>query len=720
MNISVQAEHVVPVLVLEGRLDAVGASALDIALTPLLAGGRHIALDLTQVAFLSSVGIRSLLVAEKALRAGGKSLWLAGVKPQVLKVLETSGLARSFRFFPTADAAIASAVADDAAAAGATTRVVNGRTYTIGARAAVPCALDVWGALDEVPDDPIGVTDVGPGAALLDATLDELSLAFGTGGLGTARSQGANTLGAFVAVGHLAGVAMAGGVSDFALSDRPAEEDVAIAGAIGFTGPASLVVDLATPDAVRVADIARDLTVVLDLHDQLAGFQISTDGWLMVGAFPGADPGRLRAHAFVCDGVPKPPLTLEAITGVTRVDPDTEIRNAAIAVYLPTAVRLGTATRLAIEIESGVALRDEWTLIIRRLYHDCSRVILTQLVGGYMATTYRVASFDRDGRRLLPTVLKISTLDQIDREGEAHGAYVARFILNNSTTIMGTAREGDWAALRYNFLGVSGADARLTWLTHHYQTRSTDDVLALFDRLYTKILKPWYGQPRWEPIRLYADHSPLGLFPKICEEAERQFGWSAEDDRIECPELGTTLVNPFKFLKYEYPARAGASRDWFRGITHGDLNPRNVLVDEHENLYVIDFSETRLRNIVSDFARMEAVLKFDLAPLENQEDLEALTEYEAGLAEAATLGDIPPNRYRGARPDMTKIHALICRLRRYANEATLDEIDIVPYWIACLEWTFSVICYDLPLPRKRLAGYSAAILCGKILEREPA
>jgi hypothetical protein len=53
-------------------------------------------------------------------------------------------------------------------------------------------------------------------------------------------------------------------------------------------------------------------------------------------------------------------------------------------------------------------------------------------------------------------------------------------------------------------------------------------VLALMHRLYTQILKPWYGQPRWEPIDLYTDHSPLRLFPNLCEHARRDFGFSQD------------------------------------------------------------------------------------------------------------------------------------------------------------------------------------------------
>jgi hypothetical protein len=316
-------------------------------------------------------------------------------------------------------------------------------------------------------------------------------------------------------------------------------------------------------------------------------------------------------------------------------------------------------------------------------------------------------------------VLKISTEDLITREREAHRQYVERFILNNSTALLGTAGEGEWGALRYNFLGVAPAEGRLEWLKQRYLEQPTDQVLALLERLYKQILKPWYGQPRWESVPLYAEHTPLRLFPRLMEQAEADFGFSPETPTIHCPELGRPLLNPFRYLKYEYPRRERETRLWYRSISHGDLNWRNVLVDDRENLYVIDFSETRPRNVVSDFARMEAVLKFEGTRLDNEQDLRMLLEWEAGLAAVGSIADLPESHCSGDDPLVARAHAAICLLRRYANIVTLFETDMRPYWLALLEWTYSVVCYDLSALRRKFAAYSAAMVCERLAAAQP-
>lgn len=628
MNISLQLDRTVPVLRLEGRLDARGAASLDEQMSAL--SGAHWVFDMAKVDYLSSIGIRSLITAEKTLRSRHGRVLLAGLAPFVTRILEIAGLLREFQQFDDSAQAVDAALASQAALSGSSQRTVDGRVYNLGPASPESCMLEVW---------------EGPS---IQVTLAELGTAFGIGGLGNALAQ----------------------------------------------------------------------TEGLDLTGGLTGFVLRTEGMLIVGSCKG--PEEIRAHAILCEGVPRLTPKLDDLKGVAAITPQTLVGSgtSAITIYQPSKVRPGLDKRLKIEVEGDLKLEDEWAQIIRQLYGDCSRVILSELTGGYMARTFRVASYDQDHRRLLPTVLKITTVELTRREEEAHRAFVQRFILNNSTTIMGTATVGKWAALRYNFLGVAGADSKLSWLLDRYENRPTEEVLALFDRLYTRILKPWYGQPRWEPVQLYADHTPLRLFPNVCEMAERQFGFSPEVESIDCPELGVTFPNPFRFLKYEYPNRALQTRLWYQSINHGDLNLRNVLVDENENLYVIDFSETRVRNIVSDFARMETVLKFQIVPLETGDDLRRMIEFEQGLAEAGGIGDVPPNRYRGDRPEVAKLYAVICRLRQHANTATMFETDIVPYWLAALEWTYSVICYDSPPLRKKLAAYSAAIICQRIQELE--
>ena len=411
--------------------------------------------------------------------------------------------------------------------------------------------------------------------------------------------------------------------------------------------------------------------------------------------------------------------TLDTLEEVTNLDLAWRCSEALAWSFRPSRLREGREKLLAVHVENGAPIPEDWDTIARRLYGDCRRVVLTPLLGGFMSNTFRVTSYDADGRRLLPTVLKIGGLALTEREEAANRKYVQTFILNNSTTLLGGAAAGEWAGLRYNFLGVNGPDSSLAWLRDHYQRRPAAEVVPLVHALFTRVLKPWDGQPRWEPVALYAEHDPSGLFPTVCDAALELLGVSADSERLPCAELGRDLLNPYYFLRHEFPKRRQRTRLWYTSICHGDLNMQNVLVDERENIYVIDFSETRPRNIVSDFARLEPIVKFEQVPIESSDDLRRLLLFEQGLVSTTALDQVPPNEYPGVSSAVDKAYEVIKVLRWLADTATIFETDMVPYWLALLEWTLPVVAYRQCTPwQKRFAVYSAALITEAVVRAE--
>jgi anti-anti-sigma factor len=78
---------------LVGRLDIVGTQAIDqpfsIATTT---RAEPIAVDLSGVSFIASIGVRTLLSAARALALRGGKMVIFGPTPMVRKVLETVGV----------------------------------------------------------------------------------------------------------------------------------------------------------------------------------------------------------------------------------------------------------------------------------------------------------------------------------------------------------------------------------------------------------------------------------------------------------------------------------------------------------------------------------------------------------------------------------------------------------------------------------------------------
>jgi len=94
---------------LNGRLDATNTPAFeDGALAQIANGRRRLLLDLSELQYVSSIGLRTILVVAKRMTAEGGKLALCSLAPQVSEVFVISGFATILDIHPSAESATAS------------------------------------------------------------------------------------------------------------------------------------------------------------------------------------------------------------------------------------------------------------------------------------------------------------------------------------------------------------------------------------------------------------------------------------------------------------------------------------------------------------------------------------------------------------------------------------------------------------------------------------
>lgn len=90
----------------EGRLDTATAPEVEVRLLSLVATG-NVLVDMAEVRFVSSAGLRVLLKAAKAAKAAGRAFAVCGLQPPVQEVFEISGFDRIMQAFAGRDEALA-------------------------------------------------------------------------------------------------------------------------------------------------------------------------------------------------------------------------------------------------------------------------------------------------------------------------------------------------------------------------------------------------------------------------------------------------------------------------------------------------------------------------------------------------------------------------------------------------------------------------------------
>jgi anti-sigma B factor antagonist len=109
MDLKVEQQGNVAVVVVSGAIDALTAADLATAFEEQVQAGKvHLIADLSGVEYTSSAGLRALLATVKLARQGGGDFRLAGIRPNVRKVLELSGFTSILKLYEDVAAAVTS------------------------------------------------------------------------------------------------------------------------------------------------------------------------------------------------------------------------------------------------------------------------------------------------------------------------------------------------------------------------------------------------------------------------------------------------------------------------------------------------------------------------------------------------------------------------------------------------------------------------------------
>jgi anti-anti-sigma factor len=743
-TLSIQNEGTVISVIPEGRLDTLSSSIFSEKLQPLLDQENYLIIDFSNCNYLASSGIRSLMLAAKKLNARGGALMLSNLPPEVFQVIEMTGLQKVFPVFK-----------NQADAREEILRLKN--------RAGESTEILIGEFNFHVQD----FTDINQNPCRWDhpdiAGYNELGISVGTGSPAESLIDDGENRGTFITLGKCAGFipfdknsppefrvlrdASAGGIFvQEALSFGP--DPAQLIKLINSSGielrelldavlqipyksakgkPAALLIADSGPSTPSILLVSLLNPVIIPANPVVS----TRNPELLPAGVTTADIGALHGARFLLNELsplqPGEPLseflnrslTIENIESVESLQSTVySLQSPVCWLFYADEWRNADDQRIKVETTDGFILDPYKAFLARRLYTDSGRVVIKQLHGGYSAQTFQVDSYDHEGRKLRPTVLKISNRDLISREAERCQQYALPYIMNNSAIVLGTAFYCDQGALRYNFVGIGGEQTRLKWLTHLYNEWPVEQLEPLFDKIFLQILKPWYGQPVKMDIHPYIDHDPtLTFFPMLCEAAKTELSIDADDRLMTIPETGEMRTNPYWFLRHEFHKRRQQSISYFTSICHGDLNMQNILLDKEMNVYLIDFSETKPRSAISDFARLEAIFMVEHALLDTEEDRKTMIEFTSRFYGNHNLNHLPDITWTGGLPDtMNRNLALTLKMRSYAIECTSGESTIVPYYLALLEWILPIVCYSsAPMEVKRLSAYVSGMLCQVIL-----
>ncbi|HEX9926390.1 MAG TPA: response regulator [Anaerolineae bacterium] len=314
----------------------------------------------------------------------------------------------------------------------------------------------------------------------------------------------------------------------------------------------------------------------------------------------------------------------------------------------------------------------------------------------------------------VPKAVKFCTREEADQEVHNY-EQIKDFLGGQRLAILeGKAYSRQIGGLVYSLIGADNWQSIRTF-ADVYNDEPTEKVISLLEQFFAETFKRPFTYARREKIDLTATYTTaLHLTPQNLQTAVQQFHPPhLLNGHLKFPEFEEDFNNPIEWAMTEDKFRSfeTISRKY---LCHGDLHSRNILVDDENHFWLIDFAQATESHILRDFAKLETDIKFNLL---SEADLTKLLPFEQGLLAPQEWADEPPD----ITFDDIIVHAykIIAALRRIASRLVALEGDMSEYYEALFFNALNVTRLPHLQPEKKEHALLSAALISRRLDGWP-
>ncbi len=358
--------------------------------------------------------------------------------------------------------------------------------------------------------------------------------------------------------------------------------------------------------------------------------------------------------------------------------------------------------------------------LVSYLFRDCSTVRARELSGGFSGNLVLACdSTDRERRRQVPHVVKIGARDPIGRE-RASFEQIEQVLGNSAPRITDFADWGERGAIKYRYAAM-GAGVASTFQRRYMEGLPLSEVERILDIVFGEQLARLYSAPEREAVDLFEYYSFSAQWaPHVRMRVEELLGAPAAEATLRLPG-GLTTPNICRFYESTLatlPRQHG--RSWWFAHVHGDLNGANIILDAHQNVWLIDFFHTHRGHILKDLAKLESDLFYIWTPIENANDLAAAVRLTDALLEVRDLaGELPgAEHYAITTPALARAWDTVRKLRGFYPALIESDRDPLQLMTAQLRYAVHTLGFDECNHWQKLwALYAAGQTAAKIEQR---
>ncbi len=361
---------------------------------------------------------------------------------------------------------------------------------------------------------------------------------------------------------------------------------------------------------------------------------------------------------------------------------------------------------------AGRTLDPTDAMLVRFLFRDCKRVELKLLGGGFSGNLVAgTTSVDLHGHEQVPHVIKIGPQAQMGRE-RTNFERIQNVMGNNAPQISDFADYDDRGAIKYRYASMGGAFST-TFQKEYRKGLALDKVQRILDTVFGEQLIRLYKAATLESGDLLEHYF---FTPERGASVQRSVesilglrGPNGAGDTVEIVP-GVVVTNPAWFYRQTLTTLPVRAQDrFYQAYVHGDLNGQNIVLDGHDNVWLIDFFHTRRAHVLMDLVKLENDLFYIFTPLADEAELREAFKLTDAILQVEDLWAELPEQSPSDLPHLARAWATLRMLRSYYPKLVHSDRSPLQVFVALLRYAGHTLSFDEPTPLQlRWALYTAA------------
>ncbi len=393
------------------------------------------------------------------------------------------------------------------------------------------------------------------------------------------------------------------------------------------------------------------------------------------------------------------------------------LAGSEVEIDLPSSPQAGYPK---VELQSeGLEVSETDLNIIRYLFRGSRKVSLKSLTGGFSGNlVLSSTSEDMHGHPEVPHVVKIGKQDEIGTERTAFEK-IENIMGNSAPRITDFADYRGRGGLKYRYAAMGGGIST-TFQKLYMSGLGREKIETMLRTVFEEQLGRFYAAARRESSNLleYYKIEP-GYAARMKQKVEMVLGSQADAAVLTLP-TGQRFPNVYTFYAEQLeklgPRAVGSS---YFSYVHGDLNGANIIIDEHENVWLIDFFWAHYGHALRDIIKLECDLMYIWTPVEGKEDLERATRVTDEILKVRDLGKpLPPVEQTEIEgPQFTRAYETIRFLRSLYPSIIRRDRNLQQLLVGQLWYSGRVLTYPESDPWQKLWALYTAGRVSNLLAR---